>query len=391
MEKLGFMPQIQKAERIEYLDYAKAISIFMVMMCHRWLLKIPILGFAMPAFFIISGYTSKTRPDLRKYALKQVKSLLVPYWIACAVYCVIDVIRAYLFEYGTWRIVMPGLASLAYGSSYNVPVVGELGRFIRESFPQEELAAPWLMNIMTPLNCPLWFLPVMFSGSLIFAIVLRYRKESGLRDFLMIIVLILLGAIEIIPGMIQLPYGIGRGFLAAAYMLIGRIIKEKDIFNKGRFITKTCLSVTAAVIGIVLGAKGYMNGTWNISYYGNGGALGLAVSFVAGLLLVYAGIMFCRLIWLSPFNKLKSVLSVIGRNTMPTYLWHLALFFVADLIAVFVFGWQMTPEQYWVEIFDGSRLLYRWIVLFITWAVLVTVGEYKKNKRKEGTKLRTKY
>lgn len=371
---------MQDKRRIEYFDYAKAISIFMVLMCHRLLLKIHVLGFAMPAFFVISGYTSKNSPDLRKYVKRQVKSLLVPYWVACAVYCVIDVIRAYVFEYSTWRIVVPGLATLVYGSSYNVPVIGELGRFIRESSPQGNLEIPWLMDIMTPLNCPLWFLPVMFSGSLIFTIVVRYRNESRLRDTLLIAALIAAGAVEIIPGMIQLPYGIGRGFLAAAYMLIGRIFKEKDIFNKGSSIVKTCISVAAAAGGIFLGTKGYMNGTWNSSYYGSGGALGLVISFVAGLLLVYAGVMLCRMIWLSPFNKLKYVLGVIGRNTLPTYLWHLALFFVADLIAVFGFKWQVTPEPYFVEMFDGTHLLYRWIVLFVTWAVLVVVGEHKNIK-----------
>ena len=371
---------MREKERVEYLDYAKAISIFMVMMCHRLLLKVPILGFAMPAFFIISGYTSKTEIDLRSYALKKAKTVLVPYWTACAVYSIIDVIRAYAFGYSNWLIIFPGLGSLVYGSSYNIPVIGEFGKFIKESYINGNLNTPWLMNIMTPLNCHLWFLPVLFSGSIIFAIIMRYRKWGPLTDFLLITVLILAGAIELIPGMIQLPYGIARGFVAAAYILIGRIIKERDLFNKGSVMQKTCTSIAAAAIGIFLGTKGYMNGNWNMSYYGDGGVWGLYISFIAGLLLVYAGVMLCKMIWCSPLEKLKYVLGVIGRNTLPAYLWHLLLYFIADLVAVFALGWQTTPEPYYVEMFDGSHLLYRWVVLFISWALLIVWGEYRRNR-----------
>ena len=371
---------MREKERVEYLDYAKAISIFIVLMCHRLLLKVHILGFAMPAFFIISGYTSKTEIDLRSYALKKAKAVLVPYWTACAVYSIIDVIRAYAFGYSNWLIIFPGLGSLVYGSSYNIPVIGEFGKFIKESYINGNLNTPWLMNIMTPLNCHLWFLPVLFSGSIIFAIIMRYRKWGPLTDFLLIVVLILTGAIELIPGMIQLPYGIVRGFVAAAYILIGRILKERDIFNKGSVMQKTCTSIAAAAIGIFLGTKGYMNGTWNMSYYGDGGVVGLYISFIAGLLLVYAGVMLCKMIWCSPFEKLKYVLGVIGRNTLPTYLWHFVIYFLADLFAVYVIGWQTTPEPYYVEMFDGSHLLYRWVVLFVTWTLLIIWGEYRRNR-----------
>ena len=62
---------------------------------------------------------------------------------------------------------------------------------------------------------------------------------------------------------------------------------------------------------------------------------------------------------------------------MPVYLWHLLLYFIADLVVVFALGWQTTPEPYYVEMFDGSHLLYRWVVLFISWALLIVWGEYR--------------
>lgn len=376
------MSKSPKSERIEYLDYAKSIAIFMVLMCHRLLLKIHILGFAMPVFFIISGYTSKDQTDLRQHIKRVVKSFLVPYWIACAIYSVLDVFRAYAYGYSDWRIIISGFATLVYGSSYNVPVIGDLGKIVMESARDGVLEFPWLMNIMSPLNCHLWFLPVIFSGSIIFTIYTRYRKKNILIDILIIIGFILIGAIEIIPGMIQLPYGIGRAFPAAAYMIIGRIFKEKDIFNQGSAIFKTCISVVAATIGIFLGTKGYMNGDWNRSYYGPGGILGLFLSFIAGLLLVYAGVMLCKMIWLSPIKPLKYILDVFGRYTKPVYLWHLAIYFAADLIAVFIFHWQMTPEPYWVEIFSEGHLLYRWLVLFISWVILAYLGKIVSNWKK---------
>ena len=63
-------------KRIIWIDYAKVISIFLMVICHAGLKGIPlqvIYQFHMPAFFIISGVLYKNRG-----VLKEFRSFLVP-------------------------------------------------------------------------------------------------------------------------------------------------------------------------------------------------------------------------------------------------------------------------------------------------------------------------
>lgn len=86
--------------RIEWIDYAKAIGIWLVIMGHILNVSRPIEGglytviysFHMPFFFFVSGllFSTKKMP-FGSFAISKVKSLLVPYLllnILCAVLCI---------------------------------------------------------------------------------------------------------------------------------------------------------------------------------------------------------------------------------------------------------------------------------------------------------------
>lgn len=86
-------------KRIEFLDIAKGIAVLLMIIGHTK--NIPsdlrsfIFSFHMPVFFIISGYTFKTKP-FKQVLVSSFKRLLLPYFITCMVMLVIYIIRSRL-------------------------------------------------------------------------------------------------------------------------------------------------------------------------------------------------------------------------------------------------------------------------------------------------------
>lgn len=73
-------------ERVQWLDIAKGIGIFLVVIGHTGLTKVIatwIWSFHMPLFFILSGFsfTFTKSPSLIKFIKKRIRNLLIPYII----------------------------------------------------------------------------------------------------------------------------------------------------------------------------------------------------------------------------------------------------------------------------------------------------------------------
>ena len=67
-------------KRIEWLDIAKGIGIFLVVYAHaRAPYNSYIYNFHMPFFFLISGILYKSGGDVKTYILKKVKTLYIPF------------------------------------------------------------------------------------------------------------------------------------------------------------------------------------------------------------------------------------------------------------------------------------------------------------------------
>lgn len=92
-----------KRVRIEWIDVARGIAIFLVCLGHR---DIPaflgkwIYSFHLPAFFWISGYITKYDSDISfgNFLKKKVKGLLVPYASLSLVYIFLEFVYAFLFN-----------------------------------------------------------------------------------------------------------------------------------------------------------------------------------------------------------------------------------------------------------------------------------------------------
>lgn len=371
-----------KRKRIEYLDYAKAFAVFAVLLTHSYFTFPGMNCFTMAVFFIAAGYTYHSdHESFKEFFVKKLKRLMVPFWLVMAMSVLLEIVRAPFIGYGTVREVIPILANLLYGSGL-FPNCGKLGQLLINSTPFT-YNSRYMIDIIMPTNCHAWTLPAMFAGYMIFYCYRKIvKKKSILSDAAAIAVMLLLASIETIPGIFQLPFGIGRGFFCAALMIVGFRFKEHNSFedtNKTRIIIALIVCAAVTVICVLLGSFGT---DLVISNYGPYGVLSVILTFISGLCSSYAVIMICRFIHSLSIKPLNSILAVAGRNTMEIYLWHFAVFFVFDAIFILTCNPVLSPSVYVDEVFTDGYYLYRVLRIILTMICLSLYGEMKAKKQK---------
>lgn len=282
----------------------------------------------------------------------------------------VELIRAPIIGYGDVSILAPAGVTTVYGSLTNIPSIGSFGEFLRKASsykPQSTL----LLDLILPTNCHLWFLPALFSAEIVMYFYFKFRKNTWWCDLTAIVVLLLLAGIETIPNMIQLPYGLGRGFFAAALMLMGYRMKQANLFTPKMLkwqLIFLVLAICPAVCSVVFkyDGKGLIK-----SFYGDPMFLGVFITFICGLSFAY--IVMYLMYWIAkiPKNPVFTALSFAGRNTMDVYLWHMLVYFIGDMFMIYVLKATTSPNVFYVELFDGHYFLYRWLIVFIAYATIL--------------------
>lgn len=160
---------MEKKQRLEYIDAAKAIAIILVIIGHcYWLRAIPKLGnfiytFHMPLFFIVSGFFLK-KLTIKEALVKYSKAYLYPYMVIGVLISIIGIFKS-LSNYDSWYSLLSlNLTKIAWGSNCestilfgNIPHIG-----------------------------PSWFLLALFWGCIFFT--LLSNVKSRLQQFLLLII-----------------------------------------------------------------------------------------------------------------------------------------------------------------------------------------------------------
>lgn len=146
-------------QRIEYIDLAKFIGIFLMVLCHAGMHNMAtsvIYAFHMPLFFFLSGYLYDRNKKINflHYLRRKAFSILVPYVIFALILC-----------YGTRGILDWGY--LFYSS--------------RDSIAEA--------NSFTPL----WFLPCFFISTMVFFAIDIISKKFKLLFYLLVFVIAAVG------------------------------------------------------------------------------------------------------------------------------------------------------------------------------------------------------
>lgn len=296
-------------ERIDWIDYAKALGVFLVIMGHTykgysfigW-----IYSFHMPLFFFLSGITLKIEQiSCKEFLKKRVKSLLIPYILYSIVYIMLEVIK----------------------SGLNGNMDETIKYFLRDAF--------WIRGQQATIG--LWFLPLLFLVEVLLMVVYKGIRSKNLRaaSVLFITAMGFLYADKIGKA---LPWGLDAALVVIFFLYAGYVFKQiclsswmngkqKDIFKY-------------SIIGVGLLFANIIFNNYNMKLIGDNADMyslryGNEILYILSAL---AGIGFISIVLGYILKNVKSRFwRFMGRNTLHIYCLHgLALTFVRKVLNLYV-------------------------------------------------------
>ncbi len=202
------------ALRIEWIDFAKTIGIFLIVFGHSIKGTVAhqfVYSFHVPLFFFLSGTTFSTRNSYRKFLIKRIKTLLIPYWAVMAISLV-------LFYF--------------------------MGKFTADSLSIETVEFSWKNYILGSLygnyktgflkaNAPLWFLPCLFVVQNLMYGIVKLTEKLKKPVLGIVSALVLSVAICYINFYVfkisSLPFAIETAFYMLPYTVLGYIVGKYPI------------------------------------------------------------------------------------------------------------------------------------------------------------------
>ncbi len=287
------MAECCKKGRIAWIDIAKAIAIFFIVLGHQ----LPagslcgyLYSFHVPLFFFLSGSTFNADKDPKIFFGEKAKRILVPYFafslISIAVYSVTNL----LFN----------KSGLSFGQCLLGMLIGTRSTGLMQ----------W--------NNPLWFLPCLFA-LLIAAYVIKRFVFLGKDKIKYTVILLALsvGAVIILyhfrfyP---SAPFGIIQAVNASPYFIIGRLTMQL-LYNDGKVkISVPIWAKALASLTLILG--GAFLSTLNTKTDFAMNDFGKLWVYIPAALVSIFG-------WCLLAGVLRSDgLAYIGRHTMPILLMH---------------------------------------------------------------------
>ena len=196
--------------RIHFLDIAKGIGIYLVVLGHithsEWLLYY-IWQFHMPLFFFISGLLYTPIDSFKAFLFKRTKSLYIPYVIF------------FLITFVYWVLI-----ERKYRGA-EIPISYELIGLPYGTYEGGHLF----------FNGVLWFLPCLFATEIIFYFIAKLKDRIGI--FAGISCSFAIGQLLLLSRIDYLPFGLHTAFNAILFYGIGYL--SKSILLSRKDISKT--------------------------------------------------------------------------------------------------------------------------------------------------------
>ncbi len=306
------------AQRDNLFDYAKCFLILFVVFDHLGI-KFPISGaWIMVGFFFFSGYWYKTGRPIGAFIRSRFKRLIIPFWITLAAGSLFELFRANYFGYCDSTIALAPLINGIWGSNFMPGSILQITLdFITPVTYRETIEG--VIELGTPSTSALWFLPAMFTGSIMFAVYQEKIRRDAWNDIPAITAFLFLAWTETFWGGIQYPWGIGRGFFACACMIVGFNCNAWGIFKRKKEFAY--IALTGLIVAIALNRAGLIKAAMISSYYGNFSFGGVLTLFFGSF-----GAVFFFMLVISLLQNVipnSSVLLQFGKNSMSVYRWHI--------------------------------------------------------------------
>ncbi len=270
----------KQSNRLTYIDLAKCIGIFLMVLCHGVVSRNVddfVHAFHMPLFFLVSGwcFSAKRHPHFGKFVKSRAYSLLLPY----------------LF----WSVVIFFGWQLFYALTDPTKTI-YLGDFFYYTF--------YANPSYSPFCAVQWFLTCMFFTQVLGWITLKLTKEKVVST---VAVALFLGAIgwgcSFLP--FRLPLSLDVAFGASCFFLMGWALAQ---INNTKTVFHPLLTLLYLGVG---GALSHLNGGVNmrVMHYQNP-----ILFYLAGILLTLGVMGICYQI---ARIKAPKWMVFIGQNTLP--------------------------------------------------------------------------
>ena len=295
------MNATRSTERLQWIDTAKGIGIFLVVLGHAirpGMIAIPwcdflfrlIYAFHMPLFFLLSGYTfalsyAKHLNAPGRYTLKRTKTLLVPF------------------------VCYAALIYLCFLIAYRLPVVGDL--LASSSFAWvDPLSYVYLLFVWeNPYAAHLWYIWVLLVITLVAFALAKILGEGRWRVILAVLSVPCLIAAVLLP----IPTAI-RKMLAYLLFFAAGVLWEgygRRLLDYRHTLAGAAGVATAVVVLLsALSAAGILSDV---------GGVGLAKNFVLAAAAIFVSI---GVILLSQRITKLGMLAAMGRESFAIYLLH---------------------------------------------------------------------
>lgn len=308
------------------IDIARGIAMLLVVMGHthmpKQLFKF-ICVFHVPLFFFLSGYVfnyNKWKNKWSEFLENRFCRIIKPYFLT----------SIFIF-YPLWFFVARHFGD---SSKLNLsPVKMFVGIFYGCG------------NQYLTFNSPLWFLPCLFLGYIIFFWLLKLSDLSQ-SVFCSVILLFTCTCIGLfLSSFFTFPWSLDIAMVIQPFFMAGYYIQSKGIV-KNSYVS--FLSFGLLIVCFFLNN----NVDTNARHYGN-----IFLYYTGGI----AGSVF--VIWLSAFIKNLKVLSLIGKESMTVLLWHNWGLKITSLIFIIVFHCPLQVAKQHYIIYSVFSIMFSFCIL----------------------------
>ena len=263
-------------ERINWIDQAKGIGIFLVVIGHMNIplkLSVFIFSFHMPLFFFISGYLyneNKYSKDLKSIIISKATTLIWPFITFTIFACLLLILTK--------------------------------ENDLLKSFNFVE----FLKGNRSP-NTPLWFLTALFTTELLFSQIIRFFKHKFLLIF--IFILVVAGFINASTLKIEGLLNIHIALIALLFFSGGWFFKKYGWINKFGGSNKQLLQIAISLILLLVVSLNNSKIDMLENNYGNI-ALMILAAFLGIIFTVLLAKQFLR------FKLVKTIVDYLGKNSL---------------------------------------------------------------------------
>lgn len=336
-----------------WITYFKAIGIILVVIGHSGAPSsiVNFIGlFHMAMFFFISGYLYKDRDTYNpiKYIFKRVKSLYIPFIIWQILFVILHNIFYYMNIY-----------------SSSIYYAGQVGGLYTGTDIVKSLVNVITFRPMEQIGGAMWFLPALFSTSVIFCLI-RYisikiiNKKSEYITTLLVLLCYIVGYNTDLPRLLSVS------LVALIIFWLG--------FKYKKFEYNVTLNPVVAVIcfSILIVLNEYGTVSMVSNSYPN--MLFFIVTSLSGIY-----IMIYILRTFKCFNKKSGILNFIGNNTVYIMILHFISFKIVSIAIISIYGLDIQR----VAEFPVINIEGLWFVAYTVIGILVPSGYVKvKNSLK---------